>query len=109
MQKFVYIQMEQCKYFTPNKATHPEFAEALKKASECGVNIKAMNCNVTKDELIILKEVEIKLFKPLEDKKEHTGILEKYDENSIYIKIDEKQLQIERKNISLMKLKYNWD
>ena len=58
---FFIIQMEQCKYFTPNKATHPEFAEALKKASECGVNIKAMNCNVTKDELIILKEVEIKL------------------------------------------------
>ena len=58
---FFIIQMEQCKYFTPNKATHTEFAEALKKASECGVNIKAMNCNVTKDELIILKEVEIKL------------------------------------------------
>ena len=58
---FFIIQMEQCKYFTPNKATHPEFAEVLKKASECGVNIKAMNCNVTKDELIILKEVEIKL------------------------------------------------
>ena len=58
---FFIIQMEQCKYFTPNKATHLEFAEALKKASECGVNIKAMNCNVTKDELRILKEVEIKL------------------------------------------------
>ena len=58
---FFIIQMEQCKYFTPNKVTHPEFAEVLKKASECGVNIKAMNCNVTKDELIILKEVEIKL------------------------------------------------
>ena len=58
---FFIIQMEQCKYFTTNKATHIEFAEALKKASECGVNIKAMNCNVTKDELRILKEVEIKL------------------------------------------------
>ena len=58
---FFIIQMEQCKYFTPNKATHPEFAEALKKASECGVYIKAMNCNVTEDELKILKEVEIKL------------------------------------------------
>lgn len=58
---FFIIQMEQCKYFTPNKATHPEFAEALKKASECCVNIKAMNCNVTEDELKILKEVEIKL------------------------------------------------
>ena len=58
---FFIIQMEQCKYFTPNKVTHPEFAEVLKKASECGVNIKALNCNVAKDELKILKEIKIKL------------------------------------------------
>ena len=58
---FFIIQMEQCKYFTPNKATHPEFAEALKIASERGVNIKALNCKVTKDELKTLNEVEIKL------------------------------------------------
>ena len=55
------------------------------------------------------KEVEIKLFKPIEKKKEFVGILEKYDENLIYLKVKEKQIQIERKNISLMKLKYNWD
>ena len=55
------IQMEKCKYFTPNKVTHPEFAEALKFASKCGVNIKALNCTVTSDELKILSEVEVRL------------------------------------------------
>lgn len=58
---FFVIQMEKCKYFTPNKLTHPEFAEALKFASKCGVNIKALNCRVAFDELKILSEVEIRL------------------------------------------------
>ena len=53
--------MEKCKYFTPNKVTHPEFAEALKFASKCGVNIKALNCRVAFDELKILNEVEVRL------------------------------------------------
>lgn len=55
------------------------------------------------------KEIEIKLFKPLEKQKEYSGILEKWDENKIYIQIDEGQIEIERKNISFMKLKYNWN
>lgn len=58
---FFIIQMEKCNYFTPNKVTHPEFAEALKFASKCGVNIKALNCRVASDELKILNEVEVRL------------------------------------------------
>lgn len=55
------------------------------------------------------KEVEIKLFKPIEKQKEYIGILKKWDENTICLKIEENEIQIERKNISLMKLKYNWN
>lgn len=55
------------------------------------------------------KEVEIKLFKPIEKQKEYIGILKKWDENTIYLEIEENEIQIERKNISLMKLKYNWN
>ena len=55
------------------------------------------------------KEIEIKLFKPIEKQKEICGNLEKYDENYIYLQTNEKEIQIERKNISLMKLKYNWE
>ncbi len=58
---FFIIQMDQCRYFTPNKATHPEFAEMLKIASSCGVNIRALNCIVTKDELKIQNEVEVRI------------------------------------------------
>ena len=55
------------------------------------------------------KEVEVKLFKPIEKQKEFVGILEKWDENIVYLQVDENEIEIERKNISLMKLKYNWN
>lgn len=55
------------------------------------------------------KEVEIKLFKPIEKQKEYIGILEEWDENTIYLEIEENKIQLERKNISLIKLRYNWN
>ncbi len=53
------------------------------------------------------KEVEIKLFKQIEGKKEYAGILKKYNNDIIQIESGE-DLEIERKNISLIKIKYNW-
>lgn len=55
------------------------------------------------------KEIEVKLFHPLEKKKEYIGILEKWDEQKITLQVEDRQVEIERKNISIMKLKYNWD
>lgn len=55
------------------------------------------------------KEVEVKLFKPLEKQKQYIGVLEKWDEDNIYLQIEDKQITIERKNISLMKLIYHWN
>ena len=55
------------------------------------------------------KEVEVKLFKPMEKQKDFVGVLKNWDNDNIYIEIEEKEMQIERKNISLMKLKFNWD
>ncbi len=56
---FFIIQMENCKYFTPNRKTHPEFAEALENARVNGVNIVALNCKVSPDELKICDNVKI--------------------------------------------------
>lgn len=54
------------------------------------------------------KEIEVKLFKPIDKQKEFIGTLEEYDEEKIKIKTQKTVIEIERKNISLMKLKYNW-
>ena len=53
------------------------------------------------------KEIEVKLFKPIEKQKEFVGTLEDYNEEKIILGLEEK-IEIERKNISLMKLKFNW-
>lgn len=58
---FFIIQMEACDYFTPNRATHPEFAEALMEAEKAGLNIRAVNCIVSPEELIIDKPIKVRL------------------------------------------------
>ena len=58
---FFIVQMEKCKHFTPNRATHPKFADALVNASRLGVDIKCLNCTVTPDTLDILGFVPVKL------------------------------------------------
>lgn len=55
------IQMDEVKYFEPNRATHPQFADALKAAAEAGVHILAFECAVGFDTLEITKSVEIHL------------------------------------------------
>lgn len=58
---FFIVQMKHCRFFTPNRITHPEFADALIEAEKKGVNIKALNCIVKHDELKIDKYVEVRL------------------------------------------------
>lgn len=54
------------------------------------------------------KEVEIKLFKPINNKKEYLGILESFNSETIDIK-EENTISIERTNIAQIKLHYNWN
>ncbi len=55
------IQMEGVEYFTPNKDTHPQFAEALSRAAENGVEILAYDCLVTPGSMQINRPVPILL------------------------------------------------
>lgn len=53
------------------------------------------------------KQVIIKLFKPIENKKEIEGILNGYNQEQIIIDND-KELQIARKDIAQIRIKFNW-
>ena len=55
------------------------------------------------------KEIEISLFKTIDGKKQIVGILEKYDENNIILKVEGNEVSLPRKSISLMKTVYNWN
>lgn len=53
------IQMKGISAFSPNAATHPEFAEALTRAKKNGVHVWAYDCVVTEDTLRIDRPVQV--------------------------------------------------
>ena len=55
------IQMEDCRYFTPNRHTDPAFACALSDAVEAGVEVRAVTCRVTEERMWIHAPVEVRL------------------------------------------------
>lgn len=59
------IQMKQVRYFTPNRQTHPQFAEALLKAKEEGVHVLAYDCHVSTDSIKLADPVPVVLEDPL--------------------------------------------
>lgn len=46
------IQMKGIEHFEPNDKTHAAFGEALREAEKAGVNIMAIDCHVTSDEVV---------------------------------------------------------
>lgn len=57
----IIVQMKGCKFFTPNRETHADFADALKEAKASGVKIIAVECEVTPDTLLAKDEIEVRL------------------------------------------------
>ena len=56
------IQMRGAAYFAPNREMHPAFADALCTAAQKGVQILAVDCDVTKDEITAREAVEVRLY-----------------------------------------------
>ena len=55
------VQMKDVRYFTPNINTHKEFGETLSLAQKKGVNVLALDCDVTEDSIIAGEFVEVRL------------------------------------------------
>ena len=60
------IQMGDVKYFTPNRDTHPAFADALLEAADAGVEVLAYDCVVTVDSTQIGNPVPVYLTRSYE-------------------------------------------
>jgi len=58
---FFIIQMDNVKYFTPNRKTHAAFADALKTAKVKGVGVYALDCKVSENSITADKFVKIRL------------------------------------------------
>ena len=55
------IQMSDVAFFSPNDRTHPAFGAALREARAAGVQVLALDCQVTPDSLTPGKPVELRL------------------------------------------------
>lgn len=53
------VQLKEAKYFTPNRKTHPEFADKLKEVQKAGVEIFAYTCNVTPNSISLLLQIPV--------------------------------------------------
>ncbi|MBQ8780067.1 MAG: DNA/RNA nuclease SfsA [Oscillospiraceae bacterium] len=53
------VQLEGAERFEPNRATNPEFAEALAQAEKCGVRVMVYGCKITEDTILIDVSAEI--------------------------------------------------
>ena len=54
------------------------------------------------------KEIEVKLFTPVEKKKQYQGTLKGFNSEKLVLQVEENELELERKNISQIKTIYNW-
>ncbi len=53
--------------------------------------------------------VQVKLFKPLDEKKQYEGILKDFDSDNIKIETSSQILEIERQNIGQIKTIFDWN
>ena len=56
---FFVVQMEGVRSVSPNDVTHPAFGQALREAAAAGVQVRAYDCAVTPDSLIIRRPVPV--------------------------------------------------
>jgi len=53
------VQMSDVKCVIPNMMTHPDFGHALKNAAACGVDVRAIECNVYEGKVFPSKEIPV--------------------------------------------------
>lgn len=76
------------------------------EVSSTGVERVLRNDKHLKDNLE--KEVEVKLFKNQEGKKVYNGTLKEFNENSVTLEKMDKIINLDRKNIAIIKTIYKW-
>lgn len=53
--------------------------------------------------------ITVNLFKPVNNTKEFVGMLKKFDDEAIYLDVNGEVVELERKNISLIKKFFDWN
>ncbi|MBE5819223.1 MAG: ribosome maturation factor RimP [Clostridiales bacterium] len=105
------ISLEDCEKVSNSITEIIDSADYIKEQYFLEVSSTGVERVLRKDRHLkenIGSKVQIKLFKPFESKKTYDGILDDFNDNYIELKNENKNVQIERKNISQIKTIYDW-
>ena len=107
------ISLDDCEKVNDEITDMLDEADLIKEQYFLEISSPGVERNIRKDkhfEESIGKEVNIKLFKPLENKeKEITGILKDFDKETVKIETDKnEEITIPRNNISSIKWAFKW-
>lgn len=106
------ISLEDCELVSNNINELLDHADYIKEQYFLEVSSPGIERILKKDKHLkdnIGAKVQIKLFKPVNGKKQYEGILKKFDEANIEIEQASATLKIERQNIGQIKTIFEWE
>lgn len=106
------IDLEDCEKVSNEVSTILDKNDFIKEQYFLEISSPGIERILRKDKHLkdnIGEEVEVSLFKPIDKQKSIVGVLKDFDADTIEIEVENNILKIDRKNISLIKIKYNWE
>lgn len=106
------IDLEDCEKVSNEVSTILDKNDFIKEQYFLEISSPGIERILRKDKHLkdnIDEEVEVSLFKPIDKQKSIVGVLKDFDADTIEIEVENNILKIDRKNISLIKIKYNWE
>lgn len=105
------IDLEDCEKVSDGINNILDTADYIKEQYFLEVSSPGIERILRKDKHLqqnIGNKVIVNLFKAINGKKQLEGTLNKFDEENVYLEQEKDIIEIERNNISLIKLKYEW-
>lgn len=106
------ITLEDCELVSNNITDLLDREDYIKEQYFLEVSSPGIERILKKDKHLkanIGKNVQLKLFKPFNGKKQYIGILKGFDEINISLEINNEDISISRQNISQTKTIFNWE
>ena len=106
------IDLDDCEKVNNEITDMLDEADIIKDQYFLEISSPGVERHIRKDQQLeenIGKDINIKLFKPIDKQKELTGTLQNFNKEQITLLIDNQEVTIERNNISSMKRAFKWE
>ena len=106
------ISLEDCELVSNNITDILDDADYIKDQYFLEVSSPGVERVLKKDKHLqenIGKNVQVKLFKPFNGKKQYDGVLKEFNENEVTLQNSKEIIKLERQNIGQIKTIFNWN